>query len=153
MKEFMRLFGVFTVGDAVPYLRWFDFGGHEKAMKETAKEFDQILGEWLQEHRQNRALDENVDGVQDFMDVMISLLDGKTIDGIDADTVIKATVLTVIAAGTDTSNTALTWAMCLILKNPLVLEKVMAELDIQVGKERCMSESNISKLIYLQAIV
>jgi len=33
------------------------------------------------------------DEVQDFMDVMISLLDGRTIGGVDADTMIKSTVL------------------------------------------------------------
>ena len=100
IKDFMRLFGVFPVADAIPYLRCFDFGGHEKAMKETAKDLDSIISEWLEEHRQNRALDENVDRVQDFMDVMISLLDGKTIDGIDADTMIKSTVLVCICSCT-----------------------------------------------------
>ncbi|RDX64589.1 Cytochrome P450 82A4, partial [Mucuna pruriens] len=153
VNEFMRLFGLFTVGDAIPYLRCFDFGGHEKAMKETAKELDSILSEWLEEHRQNRALEENVDGVKDFMDVLISLFDGKTIDGIDADTIIKSTVLTIIAGATDTSSTTLTWAICLILKNPIVLEKVKAEFHIQVGKKRCIRETDISKLIYFQAIV
>lgn len=153
VKEFVRLLGVFTAGDAIPYLRCFDFGGHEKAMKETAKDLDSILNEWLEEHRQHRKLGKNVDRVQDFMDVMISLLDGKTIDGVDADTMIKSTVLTVIAGGTDTSNSALTWATCLILRNPFALEKVIAELDIQIGKERCISESDISKLIYVPAIV
>jgi len=93
VEEFMRLFGVFTVGDAVPWLRWFDFGGHEKAMKETAKELDIILGEELEEHRKRKGLGEKDDEVQDFMDVMISLFDGRTIDGFDADTVIKSTVL------------------------------------------------------------
>ena len=73
------------------HLRCFDFGGHEKAMKETGKELDNIFGEWLEEHRQNRSLGESID--RDFMDVMISLLDGKTIQGIDADTIIKSTVL------------------------------------------------------------
>ncbi|KAL9323382.1 hypothetical protein ACSQ67_008239 [Phaseolus vulgaris] len=153
VEEFMRLFGVFTVGDAVPWLRWFDFGGHEKAMKETAKELDIILGEELEEHRKRKGLGEKDDEVQDFMDVMISLFDGRTIDGFDADTVIKSTVLLVIAGGTDTSSTLLTWVISLILRNPLVLEKVKVELDIHVGKEKCVSESHISKLTYLQAIV
>jgi len=59
----------------------------------------------------------------------------------------------VIAGGTDTSSTLLTWVISLILRNPLVLEKVKVELDIHVGKEKCVSESHISKLTYLQAIV
>ncbi|CAJ1946846.1 unnamed protein product [Sphenostylis stenocarpa] len=66
----------------------------EMAKKETATELDSIGGEWLDEHRRNKASSEKVDGVhQDFMYVMISLLDGNTIDGIDADTLIKSTVL------------------------------------------------------------
>ncbi|XP_068501688.1 cytochrome P450 82A4-like [Phaseolus vulgaris] len=153
VEEFMRLFGVFTVGEFVPWLRWFDFGGHEKAMKATAKELDSIIGEELEEHRKRKGLGEKVDEAQDFMDVMISLLDGTTIEGIDADTMIKSTVLAVVSGGTDTSNTVLTWAISLILRNPSVLEKVKEELDIHIGKEKCVSESDISKLTYVQAIV
>ncbi|KAK7381348.1 hypothetical protein VNO78_33980 [Psophocarpus tetragonolobus] len=153
IKEFLRLFGVFTVGDAIPWLRWFDFGGHEKSMKETAKELDQILSEWLEEHRQNRALDENNHRVEDFMDVMLSLFDGKTIHGIDADTIIKSTLLAIIVAATDTISVTLTWTISLLLRNPFVLEKVKEELDVQVGKQRCVSQSDISKLMYLQATV
>ena len=55
VEEFMRLLGVFTVADAIPFLRWFDFGGHERAMKETAKDLDKIFGEWLEEHKRKRA--------------------------------------------------------------------------------------------------
>ncbi|MED6185865.1 hypothetical protein PIB30_061154 [Stylosanthes scabra] len=44
IREFMNLLGVFTVGDVVPFLRWLDFGGHEKAMKKTAKELDEVYG-------------------------------------------------------------------------------------------------------------
>jgi len=93
VEEFMRLLGLFIVGDVIPWLRWLDFGGYEKAMKETAKDLDSVIGEELEEHRERKGLGEKVDEVQDFMDVMISLLDGKTIDGVDADTVIKSTVL------------------------------------------------------------
>jgi len=58
-----------------------------------------------------------------------------------------------ILGGTDTNNTILTWTISLILRNPLVLKKVKDELDIHIRKERCVSESDISKLTYLQAIV
>ncbi|XP_047176209.1 cytochrome P450 82A4-like [Vigna umbellata] len=153
VEEFMRLVGVFAVGDAIPWLRWLDFGGHEKAMKETAKDLDSVLSEELEEHRRKKGFDKKVDEFQDFMDVMISILDGRTIDGVDADTVIKATVLGMIAGGNDTTNTVITWVIYSILRNPLVLEKVKAELDIHVGKERLVSEDDISKLKYLQATV
>lgn len=53
-----------------------------------------FLGEWLDEHRRNRiTLGEKIGHDQDFMDVMLSLLDGTTIHGFDADTIIKARTL------------------------------------------------------------
>ncbi|KAK2365727.1 cytochrome P450 82A3 [Trifolium repens] len=154
LNKMMHLFGVITIGDVIPWLKWFDFGGHVKAMIETSKELDEILGELLKERRHERTLSENVDGQdQDIMDVLLSLLDGTTIEGFDCDTIIKATILTLFTGGSDTSSVTLTWALCLLLKNPLAMEKAKEELDIHVGKERCVRESDIDNLVYLQAIV
>ncbi|MBA0618210.1 hypothetical protein Godav_027590 [Gossypium davidsonii] len=44
MRDFVHLFGVFVLSDAIPFLRWLDFLGYEKAMKRTAKELDSIVG-------------------------------------------------------------------------------------------------------------
>jgi hypothetical protein len=99
LKEMLRLVGVFTVGDALPFLKWFDFGGHVKAMKKTSKEMDKILGDLLEDHRRNRKTSNEKDvdpSHQDFMDVMLSLLDGSSIEGFDCDTIIKATILVCI---------------------------------------------------------
>nr|POE58001.1 cytochrome p450 82a3 [Quercus suber] len=45
LGAFIHLLGLFVVSDAIPFLGWLDLGGHEKAMKKTAKELDGILGE------------------------------------------------------------------------------------------------------------
>ena len=58
-----------------------------------------------------------------------------------------------IAGGSDTSTVTLTWTIALLLNNHPVLKKVQDELDVQVGRERIVNESDISKLVYLQAIV
>uniref|UniRef100_A0A2N9FC00 Cytochrome P450 n=1 Tax=Fagus sylvatica TaxID=28930 RepID=A0A2N9FC00_FAGSY len=152
MEEFLRYTGLFVVSDAIPCLGWLDIGGHEKAMKKVAKEIDTILEEWLEEHKQKRASGE-AKGPQDFMDVMLSVLDGKDLEGFDADTVNKATSMGLIAGASDTSLVTLTWAISLLLNNPHVLKKAQDELEVQVGKERIVNESDISKLVYLQAIV
>ena len=63
-------------------------------MKKTAKELDSIVGEWLEEHkRKDRASGAMARGEQDFMDVMLSVLDGNHLSGYDADTINKATSL------------------------------------------------------------
>ncbi|KAK7266230.1 hypothetical protein RIF29_18872 [Crotalaria pallida] len=153
LEKFMHLMGIFTAADAIPFLRRFDFGGYENAMKENAKELDKIVSEWLEEHHRNKALGEKAERDQDFIDVLISVINGETIDGCDADTIIKATVLFLILGSTDTSSVTLTWTLCFLLKNPHILKKAKEELDIQIGKERFINESDINKLVYLQAIV
>ncbi|CAL0317239.1 unnamed protein product [Lupinus luteus] len=90
---FNTILRIVVVADVVPSLRWFDFGGYEKAMNENAKELDQILSEWLEEHHHNKALGEKVEQEKDFMDVMISMINGAKMDGFDADTIIKANTL------------------------------------------------------------
>ncbi|KAG6674818.1 hypothetical protein I3842_15G065000 [Carya illinoinensis] len=154
LREFFRLLGLFVVSDAIPCLGWLDLGGHEKAMKRTAKELDSIIGEWLEEHKRKRALDEGK-GEQDFMDVMLSILQGadQLAGNFDVDTINKATCSNLIAGAGDTNTVTLTWAISLLLNNRHVLKKAQDELDIQVGKERLVEDSDISKLVYLQAIV
>ncbi|XP_030472040.2 cytochrome P450 CYP82D47-like [Syzygium oleosum] len=153
LREFFVLVAVFPVADALPFLRWLDFGGHEKSMKRTAKELDKILSGWLEEHKRNSKNLSEDKGDRDFMDVMLSTLNGMEIGGFDADTIIKATCLAIIAAATDTTATTLTWAVSLLLNNLQVLKKTQGALDAQIGKQRHVKESDISNLTYLHAVV
>ncbi|EXC07353.1 Cytochrome P450 82A3 [Morus notabilis] len=154
IKEFFNLVGLFVPGDAIPYLGWLDLGGYEKAMKKTAKALDGIVGEWLEEHKQNRAERSNEEKKeQDFMDVMLSVLHDSELGGFDADTINKATILNLIAGGSDTTAVTLTWAVSLLLNNRHVLKKAQDELDSQVGKNRAVNEFDMHKLTYIQAIV
>ncbi|KAK3424719.1 cytochrome P450 CYP82D47 [Eucalyptus grandis] len=154
VREFFRLMGTFTVADALPFLRWLDLGGHEKAMKRTMKELDTILSNWLEEHKRKKKVDlDKSQGDQDFMDVMLSTLNGMDIAGYDADTIAKATCLAMIAGGSDTTMATLTWAISLLLNNLPILKRVQEELDNHIGKQRHMIESDIANLAFLQATV
>ncbi|KAL9312966.1 hypothetical protein ACSQ67_018418 [Phaseolus vulgaris] len=151
-REFFRLTGLFVVGDFIPFLGWLDLGGEVKEMKKTAIEMDIIVSEWLEEHRQKREADERKTE-QDFVDVLVSVLKGVDLGGYDIDTVIKATCTTLIAGATDTTAVTMTWALSLLLNNRHALKKVQDELDEHVGRERLVNESDINKLVYLQAVV
>lgn len=154
MREFFRLLGVVVVADSLPFLRWLDLGGYERAMKETAREMDSIVSVWLEEHRiKSDSSGDEANMEQDFMDVMLSAVKNVDLCGFDADTVIKATCMDIISSGTDTTAVELTWALCLLLNNNHVLKKAQEELDNVVGKQRQVKESDLNYLIYLQAIV
>ncbi|XP_026449549.1 cytochrome P450 CYP82D47-like [Papaver somniferum] len=156
MNDFMHLLVIFLVSDAVPFLGGLDFQGYKKRMKKTAKEIDYFLGKWVDEHRQ-RLKYKNVSKVgqqdDDFIDVLLLNLNDQPIYGRDTDTIIKSTCLSLIAGGSDTTAVTLTWALSLLLNNRHVLRKTQDELDIHVGRERQVEESDIKNLVYLQAIV
>ncbi|KAM3341939.1 hypothetical protein P3S68_026905 [Capsicum galapagoense] len=136
-------------------MKWLDIGGHEKALKETAKEIDCLGEEWLVEHKRKRKLRVNKSGdEEDFMDVMLSICEDKDLPGgFDSDTIIKATCMSMLLASVDTTMVTLTWTLSSLLNNYQSLKKAQDELDTHVGKNRWVQESDIKNLVYLQAIV
>nr|GMD75287.1 cytochrome P450 CYP82D47-like [Ipomoea batatas] len=155
MKEWrnFELLGMSLMADYLPWLRWLDIGGYEKAIKENTKEMDRVMEDWLQEHKKNTNM--KPQGEEDFMGALLSQIGSNKdiLNGFDADTVVKATCSALLAASTDTTSTTLTWALSLILNSENVLEKIRSELDNNVGKERHVNESDLSNLTYLQAVV
>ncbi|MFS7911489.1 putative cytochrome P450 [Helianthus anomalus] len=125
-------------------------------MKKTGKDFDLVLGGWLEEHRQKRklCLERNEVDAKDFIDVMLSLEDEKQLLNIehDSDTIIKSTCFSMILGGSDTTALTLTWAISLLLNHPDVLKKLQ-ELDDHVGKERQVDESDLKSRVFLEAVI
>ncbi|XP_019155274.1 PREDICTED: cytochrome P450 CYP82D47-like [Ipomoea nil] len=159
IRRFFDLLTTSVVGDYLPWLRWLDIGGHEKAMKETAKEMDTIMESWLQEHKRKRNITkpkEELEEEEDFMDGLLSSFEDDK-DNIpkdfDADTIVKATCMVVMAATTDTITITLIWALSLVLDNYDVLDKIRAEIETHVGRERNVNLSDLSNLTYLQAVI
>ncbi|KAJ4845112.1 hypothetical protein Tsubulata_030344 [Turnera subulata] len=154
-SDFFHLMGLFLVSDAVPFLGWLDsVKGTVGKMKRTAREIDGVLGSWVNEHRQKRLKGSITQEEQDFIHVMLSMMDGGQISSVgDTDTTIKATCLNLLLGASDTTVITLTWALSLLLNNPKVLKKAQDELDDCVGKNQLVDEADIKNLVYLQAIV
>ncbi|KAJ4955619.1 hypothetical protein NE237_012402 [Protea cynaroides] len=155
ITELAYLAGVFVPSDALPYLKWLDLGGYLGAMKCVAKELDSLIGNLLEEHR-SKAQSGKMEGEVDFIDVMLSIIQVRDKDlkySHDCDTIIKATILALISAGSETTSLSLTWALSLLLNNRHVLKKAQLELDSHVGRDRHVEELDIKNLVYLHAIV
>ncbi|KFK29807.1 hypothetical protein AALP_AA7G181700 [Arabis alpina] len=156
IAKFFHLIGIFTVSDAFPTLTWFDLQGHEKEMKKTGRELDVILERWIENHRQQRKVTEkNENNDSDFIDVMLSLAEQGKLSHLqyDASTSIKSTCLALILGGSDTTASTLTWAIALLLNNKEMLKKAQDEIDLHVGTDRNVEDSDIENLVYLQAII
>ncbi|KAK9066707.1 hypothetical protein SSX86_014030 [Deinandra increscens subsp. villosa] len=157
VRKFFEYLGTFVVSDFIPYVKFLDLGGHAKGMEVAAKEMDDIIEGWLQEHRKKRESGEKNEGKQDFLDILISIGEGSSTEAFprdfDRDTIIRSTSLVMITAGFDSTAVTLTWAIVLLLNNPETLKHAQEEMDLHVGRERPVEESDIKHLVYLQAIM
>ncbi|PWA57641.1 cytochrome P450 [Artemisia annua] len=153
IKKGLYLIGVFVLSDVIPYLEWMDIGGHLKAMKQMAQDLDSVISKWLDEHVEKRKK-YNGDKEADLMDVMLSTLSKDAeMFGHGRETIIKATALILMLTGSESTAETMTWGLSLLLNHPHILNAAQKELDIQVGREKWVEESDIKNLTYLQAIV
>lgn len=58
-----------------------------------------------------------------------------------------------IVGGTDTTSITSTWIISTLLNNRHVMKHAQEELDLKVGKDRWVEQSDIQNLKYLQAII
>uniref|UniRef100_A0A2C9VZJ9 Cytochrome P450 n=1 Tax=Manihot esculenta TaxID=3983 RepID=A0A2C9VZJ9_MANES len=62
-------------------------------------------------------------------------------------------MMVLLAAGTDTTVATLEWAMSVLVNNPDILKKAQNEIDIVMGHDRLITESDTLKIPYLQCII
>ncbi|KAL4180384.1 hypothetical protein AMTRI_Chr13g124980 [Amborella trichopoda] len=148
IEVLFRLAATPDVTDALPFLRLIGVGGHKRTMLSVSEELGAMFEGWVEERRR-----ENRSG-KDFLDVLVaSVTEGNFPATHTSNTIIKALALNLITGGTDTSASTMAWVVALLLNNRLVLEKVQAELDLHVGRDRVVQETDIKHLTYLNAVI
>ncbi|XP_022769908.1 cytochrome P450 CYP82D47-like [Durio zibethinus] len=154
VKDFMYISGLLAPSEVIPFLGWMDsiFVGQVKSMKHVAKEIDSIVGTWVEEHKLKRLKSEPDDG-QDFIDLLLSAIEEDSMFGYTRETIIKATVMNLFLAGSDTTSITLTWILSNLMNNRQALSCAQEELDLKVGRGRWAQDSDIEKLVYLQAVI
>ncbi|KAJ0981979.1 hypothetical protein J5N97_010234 [Dioscorea zingiberensis] len=148
--ELMKLAGVFNVGDFVPWLRPLDVQGVVGRMKRLHRRYDDFLNKIMEEHRMKVG-----SGGGDLLSMLLGLKEDG--DGDEeaklTDIDIKALLLNLFTAGTDTSASTVEWAMAELLRHPDILAAAQAEIDSVVGRSRLVSETDLAKLPLMQAII
>ncbi|CAN1795864.1 Flavonoid 3'-monooxygenase [Linum perenne] len=56
-------------------------------------------------------------------------------------------------AGTDTSSSTVEWAIAELIRSPKIMAQLQSELDSVVGRDRLVTELDLPKLPYLQAVI
>ncbi|KAF8399586.1 hypothetical protein HHK36_015454 [Tetracentron sinense] len=152
--ELMVLAGEFNVGDFVPVLDWLDLQGVVAKMKKLHARFDAFLSGILEEHKINGGDGSGAQRQTDLLSTLIALKEDVDDDGGKlTDTEIKALLLNLFVAGTDTSSSTVEWALAEIIRHPNILAQAQRELDSVVGQDRLVTESDLTQLTFLEAIV
>ncbi|CAN6363717.1 unnamed protein product [Urochloa humidicola] len=146
------LLGGFNVGDFFPSLgklELFRKLASAKAMR-VRKRWDQLLDKLIEDHATRMARREDAVEDKDFIYVLLSLQQeyGLTRDHM------KAILIDMFEAGTDTSYMTLEFAMAELIRKPDLMKKLQEEVrkNVPVGQEM-VTEDHLPNMTYLKAVI
>ncbi|XP_019451130.1 PREDICTED: cytochrome P450 81E8-like [Lupinus angustifolius] len=146
-KEFREIIKELVVfSDFIPAVGfgWLGFDP-EKNIKSIGLRFDAFIQRRIDEHRNGKKI------INSMIHHLLTLQQSEP--QYYTDQIIKGLILDLLIGGTDTSGTTLEWTMSNLLNHPEIIKKARKELDIHIGQDRLVDESDIAKLPYLQNIV
>ncbi|XP_078175103.1 cytochrome P450 71A1-like [Carex rostrata] len=161
LKHFVAHLGTTLVGENVPCLGWLDWLlGSKKRMRKTAEGLDSFLENAIDKHEKEKR-DDLRDGIHkdqmegsDLIDVLLNVQENDTEIGVSLSrNNIKAIILDMFSAGTDTVSTALAWTMAELIKNPKEMKNVQDEVRSMIGTDGRLTEETIKKMTYLNAAI
>ncbi|CAO2831750.1 unnamed protein product [Amaranthus hypochondriacus] len=139
-----------NICDFLPFLRWVDFKGIEKDLKEKQVERDEFLQSLVDEIRESRKKGEDL-GMNTLIEQLLDLQQAEPDQY--SDETIKGIILVMLLAGSETTARTLEWALSNLINHPEILVKARTEIDLHVGKERLVDDSDLPKLTYTRCIV
>ncbi|KAL6319733.1 hypothetical protein AAG906_026822 [Vitis piasezkii] len=151
LEEYQVLLGGFSVGDFFPFMEFIhSLTGMKSRLQNTFRRFDHFFDEVVKEHLDpERKKEEH----KDLVDVLLHVKEeGATEMPLTMDNV-KAIILDMFAAGTDTTFITLDWGMTELIMNPKVMERAQVEVRSIVGERRVVTESDLPQLHYMKAVI
>ncbi|KAL0359459.1 UNVERIFIED_CONTAM: cytochrome [Sesamum angustifolium] len=157
VQETAELTGKFNLSDYIWFCKNLDLQGFGQRLKKVRDRFDEMMEKIIDEHQNERMKlkqkSEEGEVAKDLLDILLDIAeDGSSEMKLTREN-IKAFILDLFAAGTDTSAITIEWALAELINHPNILAKAAQEIDSVVGNDRLVQESDMPNLPYLQAIV
>ncbi|KAJ3681016.1 hypothetical protein LUZ60_015505 [Juncus effusus] len=147
--EHMTIAGLPNYGDYILGIGWMDLQGLEKRMKKLSGRFDKLFRGWVEHHEATaEERKENPDALDDLLSRRTVADETERITDVN----IRALLVDLFTAGSDTSSSSIEWAIAEILQDPSIAKRAQAEMDQVIGRNRRLEESDIPNLPYLKAI-
>ncbi|XP_056844356.1 dihomomethionine N-hydroxylase-like [Raphanus sativus] len=140
----------FNVTNYIPFLRGWNIDNEEAEVREAVDILnrcnDPIIHERMNLWRKKGGKEKE----EDWLDILITLKDDQGMPLFTFDE-IRAQCKDINVATIDNTMNNVEWTIAEMLNNPEILEKATNELDVVVGKNRLVQESDIPQLNYIKA--
>ncbi|KAI3449302.1 hypothetical protein Pfo_005967 [Paulownia fortunei] len=138
------LLGEVNWSDHFSFLADFDIQKIRFRCSQLVPRVNRFVGRIIGEHKAERG-----EVNRDFVDVLLSLQGADRLSDSDMISVLWE----MIFRGTDTVAVLIEWILARLVLHPDVQSKVHHELDKVVGRSRAVTESDLTELVYLTAVV
>ncbi|XP_038982061.1 premnaspirodiene oxygenase-like [Phoenix dactylifera] len=157
-KKLTALASGFCVADLFPSFGFIDtLSGLRSASANARRELDEILEDIIKEHQEKRAATNSNKGddqrEEDLVDVLLGLKENGGLEFPLTHTNIKAVIMDMFFAGTDTSSETMVWAMAELMKQPEVMEKAQAEVRRVLKGKAKIEEGDMSEFHYMKLVI
>ncbi|KAK7330562.1 hypothetical protein VNO77_24757 [Canavalia gladiata] len=152
-RETMIHLTAFTVRDYFPWLGWIDvLTGKIQEYKVTSGAMDALFDQAIEEHLIMKKEGESSKN-KDLVDILLQLQEDTTLNFHLTKNDIKALLTDMFVGGTDTTSSALEWAISELVRNPIVMKKVQEEVRTVVGHKSKVEENDVNQMSYLKCVV
>ncbi|XP_022734094.1 premnaspirodiene oxygenase-like [Durio zibethinus] len=154
-REIIRSVSGFTLVDLFPSVKFLQFlSGLRPKLERLHRKVDKIFDIVINEHKASNEMPKTSEKeLDDLLDVLLTLQENGDLEFPLTTDNIKAVILDVFVAGTDTSFTTLEWAMSEMLKNPRVMQKAQAEVRQVFNRKGNVDVEGLHELKYLKLVI
>ncbi|KAJ8766513.1 hypothetical protein K2173_023760 [Erythroxylum novogranatense] len=142
----------FSVADVYPSIE--ALSGLKRKLEKIHQQSDRILENIINEHKVRGRIiggcSEELE--EDLVDVLLKLQDSDPEFPLSVNS-IKAVILDIFSAGSETSATTVEWAMSEMLKNPEVMERAQTEVREVFNRKGNVDETDINELKFLKSVI
>ncbi|XP_049411858.1 cytochrome P450 71D7-like [Solanum stenotomum] len=159
LKDILILASGFCVTDLFPSWKLLHkLSGAESRLMNAHKKVDEIMEDILKEHLENKANRNKGIGDQfggeDLVDVLLKVMEDAELECPITNDHIKAVILDIFIAGSETSSTITIWVLSEMMKNPTIMAKAQKEVrQVFRGKKDYDNEEDLEKLTYLKLVI
>ncbi|CAM8941011.1 unnamed protein product [Rhodiola kirilowii] len=152
VKQVSELLTCFSFGDFIPLLSWLDnLTGFNRKGIQISQALHAFMDRVIDEHEIHTADGQN--DRKDFVHIIGELQKSDTSHQNLTRDNIKAILLDMFIAGTDTTALSMEWTMSELAKHPSIMKKVQDEIRGIVGEQPNISQHDINRMEYLHCVV